>query len=192
MNEFAQVHARLAVGREAHHFPFIAIFLKAEKLRKFRVEEAEGVGPRNREDMVQAAIGAMPDGSCFPCAAAVHDENSGVIKSGIGVGAESVGEEVINEADARPGRAELLREAFGTAVLVPYSANIARGIEQIEAGERHAASRVAFQVMHLERPGRLPAEANFVEGVWLHFGKIQAGANGMMRKVRIVFASADA
>ena len=41
----AKVYAGLAVRSKAHHFPFIAVGLKAEILRELSVKKAERIGP---------------------------------------------------------------------------------------------------------------------------------------------------
>ena len=80
-DEIAQIDSRLAVRREAHDFPFVAVRSEAEIVRELRVEKAERIGPRNRPDMFEAAIAAAPERGGFPGAASIEDEDGGIIEA---------------------------------------------------------------------------------------------------------------
>ena len=72
-DELAKIDARPAVGRQSHDLPFVAVSLETEVIGELRVEKAKRVGPGNRQDMVEMAAVAIPDGSSFPGAPAIHD-----------------------------------------------------------------------------------------------------------------------
>ena len=59
-DEFPQIDSRLAIGREAHHFPFITVGLKAKIRGELRVKKPERIWPRNRPDMFEPSIAPMP------------------------------------------------------------------------------------------------------------------------------------
>lgn len=103
IEERAEVDARLSVWRKAHDFPLVGVGDEAEEGGERGVEESERIGPVDGEDGINATVCAMPNGSGFPCAAAIHDDDGGIVKTGIGIGAEGVGEMMIDETKAGLG-----------------------------------------------------------------------------------------
>ena len=100
-DEIAQIDSRLAVRREAHHFPFVAVRSEAEIVRELRVEKAERIRPGNGPDVFEAAVVAAPERSGFPRAAPIENENGGIVESRKRVGADGVGEMMVHETKAR-------------------------------------------------------------------------------------------
>src|SRR6266852_9665922 len=115
IDERTEVHPRSPVWCKAHHFPFIAVPLKAKKFGELAVEISHGVGERNRQYMLKPPVVSSPNGCGFPCAASIHDHHRGIAIARVGVGAERVREVVIYEPHARFHCAEALREALGAA-----------------------------------------------------------------------------
>ena len=100
-DEIAKADSRLAVRREAHDFPFVAVRSEAEIVRELRVEKAERIGPRDRPDMFEAAIAATPERGGFPGAASIEDEDCGIVETGKSICADGVGEMMVHETKAR-------------------------------------------------------------------------------------------
>ncbi len=129
-DEFAEVDSRLAVGREAHDFPFVAIRSEAEIMRELRVEKAERIGPRNRPDMFETAVASAPERSGFPSAASIEDQDGSIIESRKSISADGMGEMMVHETKARLRAGKHLAETIFAAALVPHAGEMASGIEQ--------------------------------------------------------------
>ena len=110
----------LPYGAESHHFPFIAIGLKAEELRKLAIKISNRVRERNREYVFEPPVAPMPDGRRFPSAPAIHYHNGGLIQARVSVRADGVREMMIHESHPRLRWAELLREHLRSASLMPH------------------------------------------------------------------------
>src|SRR5882762_5954945 len=61
IDEGGQLHSRLSVGRQPHHFPLVTVALKAKKLCKFAVEISHRIWKRNHQHRVEPAVVPMPD-----------------------------------------------------------------------------------------------------------------------------------
>src|SRR5713101_1653837 len=186
IDERTEVHPRLPVRCKAHHFPFIAVPLKAKKFRELAVEVSHGVRERNRQYMLKPPVVSSPNGCGFPRAASVHDHYRGIAIARIGVGAERVRKVVIYEPHARFHRAEALREALGAAALVPHASEVTHRIKQVQIAEWHAACRKAFKIVAKERPRGGPAETYFVKLVRIGLGKVKTCTDRKLRKPGIM------
>ncbi len=100
-DEIAQIDSGFAVGREAHHFPFVAVGSEAKKMSELRVEKTERIRPGNCPEMFEAPVAAAPKRSGFPSAAAIENQHGRIVKSGIGKGADGVRQVVIHETKLR-------------------------------------------------------------------------------------------
>ena len=138
---------------------------------KTRVEQAERIGPIDGEDRVDAPLAAMPDGSGFPCAAAVHHDDGGIVKAGIGIGAERVGQMVIHKAESRLGGTELAREGIRAAILVPHAGEMARGVQHVQIAEGPLAGGIKLQVVAKRGARSLPADANLIDLIRAEFSR---------------------
>ena len=121
VEKHTQIHARLAVGSEAHHFPFIGVRNKAEEAGEHCVKQPERVRPIDREDRVDAAFRPMPDGSRLPRATAVHHHDGSIVKAGIRIGTERMSEMVIHETKPRFRGTELALERISASILMPHA-----------------------------------------------------------------------
>ena len=54
LNECAQIHAGLAVRRQPHHFPFVAVAVKTQIFCEFAVEISERIRKRNCQDVLSS------------------------------------------------------------------------------------------------------------------------------------------
>src|SRR5438105_15107150 len=99
---------------------------------------------------------------------------------------------MVNEPHLRTRGPESLPEFLRATLLMPHAQKMQRGIQPVEVRQRHLAHGVTFQIVAVHRSSRLPAETDFVQLVRADFGKIQARANGILRKSRVVFETADA
>ena len=77
----------------------------------------------------------MPDGGGFPRAATVHHDDGGIVKAGIGVGAEGVGQVMIHKAKPRFCGAELARERICATILVPHAGEMPSGVQHVQIAE---------------------------------------------------------
>ena len=100
--------------------------------------------------MLDATFTSAPDGSGFPGAAAVHDNDRRIVKTGIRVGTDGVGEVMIHEAERRLVGAESLGKPLRAAALVPHADEISRRIKEIQIGKRPAARGVKAEVMPVQ------------------------------------------
>ena len=62
INEGGQIHARLAIRREPHHFPLIAVRLKAEIFGEAAVKTSHGVWKWDRQHVPEFVVASVPDG----------------------------------------------------------------------------------------------------------------------------------
>ena len=145
--EIAQVDSGLAVGREAHDLPFVAVRSEAEVVGELRVKKAERIGPRNGPEMFEAAIAAAPERGGFPGAASIEDEDGGVIEPREGVSADGVGEMMIHETKARLRVRKHLAETIFAAALVPHAGEMAGGIEECARIHRLLVRYVAIKIV---------------------------------------------
>jgi len=134
----------------------------------------------------------VPDGSGFPCSMAVQHDHRGVIKTGVRVGAEGVGEVMIHEPYPRSGSAKVLTEAIRAAILMPHADEVTRGIEKIEIGYGPLTGGVEFQIVAIFRARCLPAKAHFVNLVRTDAREFEARLDCVQGEARIVFLPADA
>jgi len=87
---------------------------------------------------------------------------------------------------------EVLREFLRPAFLMPHAQEVQRRIHPVEIGKRHFPRGVALQIVPEDRPGRLPAEAHFVQLLRSHIGEVEARSNGIFGETSIVLQPADA
>ena len=144
IDKAAQVNSLLAVRRQAHHFPFIAVGDKTEEAGELRVKKSKRIGPIESAYVIETARAAMPNRSGFPRAAAVHDHHSGIVKSRISVSANRVCQMVIDKPKARLVRAKQAAVWRGTGFLMPHAEEVARGIQKVYERKRPLAGRVEF------------------------------------------------
>src|SRR5208282_6438271 len=62
-NKRAQIDTGLAVRRQPHHFPLIAVALKPEVLGELAVEISNRVWKRNRQNVLEPPIPSVPNRS---------------------------------------------------------------------------------------------------------------------------------
>ena len=192
LKERAEIHAGFTVGSEAHDFPLVGVGSEAEEFGEAGIEEAEGIGPVDGLEMLDAAFAAAPDGGGFPGAAAVHDDDGGIVKAGVGIGADGVGEMMIHETELRLGRAKLTRKAPRAAALVPHAEKLARRVQNTEIAGGPAAGGEKFQVMAKRCARSLPSKTYFIDLAGRDFREIEAGLNGELREAGIMLEAADA
>ena len=89
------------------------------------------------------------------------------------------------------GLAKALRESLASGFLVPHAGKVPRGIQHIQISDRPFPQRVEFQVVQVDRPGCLPAEAHFIQLLSADSGKLQASLNRQVRKARVVLLPAN-
>ena len=142
--------------------------------------------------MFKPSMMSVPDGSCFPCAAAVHDHHGGILKSRVTVSADGVCEVVIDVPHARFYVSKLIGEAFRTALLMPHADEMQTGIQYVQIIQWHFAGCITLQVMPICRSRMGPTEAHLVQFSGLYARKIQACTDRVAREACIVFDSADA
>src|SRR5580698_1192816 len=186
IDERTEIHAGLPVRRKPHHFPFIAVSVKAKKLSELAVEISHRVGERDRQYMIKSPIVSSPDGCGFPRASSVHDHYRGVAIARVGVGAKRMREVVIHEPHACFHSAEALREGLGAPALVPVACEVTGRIQQVQIVEWHAACRKAFKIVPKERSRGRPAKTYFVQLVRIGLGKGKTCTDRKMRKASIV------
>ncbi len=126
IDEGRQIHARLPVRCEAHDFPFVAVGLKAEKLRKCTVKMSHGIRKRNHEHRAEPAVAPVPDCRRLPRAAAVHHHDGGFVKPRVRISADGVRQVVVDKPHFRFCRPELLREFLRSALLMPHAQEVQR------------------------------------------------------------------
>src|ERR1700730_9628646 len=118
LNKRAQINAWLAIRSKAHDFPFVSVRGKAKKFREARVKKSERVRPVDGFHVFEAAVATSPDRSGFPGPASIHNDDCRIVEAGIRIGAQGMGEMVINKTKARFATGELLRKALRSASLV--------------------------------------------------------------------------
>src|SRR3984957_2697209 len=99
---------------------------------------------------------------------------------------------VIHKTHLRLGRTKMISEPLKAATLVGQAGIRARHIEEIVIVEWELTFGETFQVTQQHSMGRRPARADCVELIGPHAGKIEAGANGVVRKAGVVLDPADA
>ena len=188
----AKVDAGLSIRREAHHFPFIGVRREAEEFGEARIKQAKRIGPVDGLNVFDTTIAAAPDGGGFPSAAAVHDDDSGIVESGIGIGAKGVGKMVIDETEARFGGSEVAGKRIGAAALVPHAGEMARGIEDVEIGDGPLRGGKRLQIVTIGGRGQLPADADFINLIGAQLWQNRGRLEWRGRENGIVFEAADA
>ena len=88
--------------------------------------------------------------------------------------------------------AEILREAFGAAALMPHAYKLQRRIQHVEIIEAHLTGGKTFQIVAVGSACVRPTETNFVQLVGRYAGKIQTSLHRQARKCGIMFHAADA
>jgi hypothetical protein len=81
VDERLKLDTRMAIRREANDFPFVTIRNETEKLRESGEEEAKRIGEVDCDDGIEASIAAVPDRSSFPSAAAIDNDDSGIVET---------------------------------------------------------------------------------------------------------------
>src|SRR5216684_4392504 len=99
---------------------------------------------------------------------------------------------VVDKPHLRLGRAEMIGETIKAAILVGHAGVGARHIQDILVAEWELTIGKTFQVAPYHSVRGRPARADYVELIGPHARKIEAGANGVVRKAGIVFDPADA
>src|SRR5262249_13333381 len=151
------------IRSQTHDFPFIAIGCEAEKLRELAIEQSDGIRERNRKEMIQAAIMAMPDGGGFPSTAAIHHNNRGIRKATVGVRADGMRKMMINVSHARLHGTKLPSENLCSTLLTPHARKMPRRIQEVHPAGSHTAGREAFQIMTKGGAWFGPAKTYFVQ-----------------------------
>ena len=191
IHEISEADAGLAVRREPHHFPLVAIRSEAQILRELRVKQAERIGPGNRKDVLEAATASVPQRRGFPGAAAVDHQNGCVVESREGVSADGVREMMIHETKPRARGTEIAQKRFLAALLVPDAGEIARGIDEIEKSGTRATFREAFQIVTEKSAPLLPAKADKIEIGGVYTGEVETRPDRADRKAGVVLGAAQ-
>jgi len=89
LQERAEIHAGFTVGSEAHDFPFVGVGSEAER----NSVNGRRMRPRESGQLMVWRCSMRP--CCprqmevrFPGAAAVHDDDGGIVQAGVGIGAD--------------------------------------------------------------------------------------------------------
>ncbi len=143
-NKRAQIHARLAVWRQAHHLPLVAIALKPEVLRELTVKISDRVRKRNRQYVLDPPVSPMPNRSRFPRPPPIHHNHYSIIKFRKRIRAERMRKMMLHKSHARIRRSKNLHKAFRTALLMPHAHEMQRRVQPIHVSRWHFPRSVAL------------------------------------------------
>src|SRR5712664_2558982 len=166
--------------------------MKPEKFGKFAVEVSHRIRSWNHQHRIEPAAAPVPNRRGLPRSAAVHDHNGGFVKSRKSIRTDGMRKVMIDKPSFRFRWPELLREFLRSALLVPHTQEVQRGIQSVEVRQRHLSRGVAFQIVTKDGPRRLPAKAHFVQLFSTHSTKIQTRLNSILWKPRVMLQPADA
>src|ERR1700738_2782084 len=108
-----RVHPGLAIRRQPHHLPLVAVALKSQVGRELAVEESHRIGKWNGQNVLQAAVAAVPNRCGLPRAPAIHHHDGSIFEPGESVSADGMSQMVIHKSHASLGLTEMLRESPG-------------------------------------------------------------------------------
>ena len=190
IDEGIKFHSGLAVRRKTHYLPFIAVAMKSKIFCEFAIKETDGVWKWDGEDMFQASLVSVPDGSGLPGTAAVHYHDGGFVEARKGVGTDRVSEMVIDEAHTSRRLAEDSAKGCGSRFLVPHAGKVTGGVKDVEVGDGPATSQVQSEVVSVNGTGLLPSETYLVKLGGLNACKIEASLDGQAWEASIMLEAA--